>query len=69
MSFNGSHTIYNLGNQSLDLVLTMEGIKTDNRPMNQNKLVVHKGFNNKLSFLPKKYSKGYEVFSLTGPSI
>ena len=38
MSFNGSHTIYNLGNQSLDLVLTTEGIKTDNRPMNQNKL-------------------------------
>lgn len=30
---------------------------------------IYKYNNNKLSFLPKKYSKGYEVFSLTGPYI
>ena len=63
MSFNGSHTIYNLGNQSLDLVLTMEGIKTDNRPMNQNKLVVHKGFNNKLSFFVRNRDRALQNIS------
>ena len=49
MSFNGSHTVYNLGNQSLDLVLTTEGIKTDNRPMNQTQISSpHKGLNNQV---------------------
>jgi hypothetical protein len=63
MSFNGSHTIYNLGNQSLDLVLTTEGIKTDNRPMNQNKLTVHKGFNNKLSFFVRNRDRALQNIS------
>ena len=63
MSFTGSHTIYNLGNQSLDLVLTTEGIKTDNRPMNQNKLTVHKGFNNKLSFFVRNRDRALQNIS------
>lgn len=63
MSFNSSHTLYNLGNQSLDLVLTTEGIKTDNRPMNQNKLVVHKGFNNKLSFFVRNRDRALQNIS------
>ena len=63
MSFNGSHTVYNLGNQYLDLVLTTEGIKTDNRPMNQNKLVVHKGFNNKLSFFVRNRDRALQNIS------
>lgn len=51
MSYGSSHTLYKLSdNQNLDLVLTSEGIKVDNRPMNQKKLVIHKGFNNTLNF-------------------
>jgi len=51
MSHGNSHTLYVLNDmQNMDLVLTTEGMKVDNRPMNQKKLVVHKGFNNTLSF-------------------
>ena len=54
MSYGSSHTLYKLSdNQNLDLVLTSEGIKVDNRPMNQKKLVIHKGFNNTLNFCEK----------------
>ena len=45
-----AHTIYILGNQSVDLVLSSDGINVDNRPMNQTKLVVHKGLTNQLNF-------------------
>ncbi len=45
-----AHTIYNLGNQTVDLVLSSDGINVDNRPMNQTKLVVHKGLTNQLNF-------------------
>jgi len=50
MSSGTAHTLYNLGYQSVDLVLTTDGITVDNRPMNQTKLVVHKGLNNTLQF-------------------
>jgi len=50
MSSGTAHTLYILGNQSVDLVLSADGINVDNRPMNQNKLVVHKGLNNQLNF-------------------
>lgn len=50
MSSGTAHTLYFLGNQSVDLVLSSDGISVDNRPMNQTKLVAHKGLNNTLSF-------------------
>ena len=34
----------------MDLVLSSDGINVDNRPMNQTKLVVHKGLTNQLNF-------------------
>jgi len=50
MSFGNNNTLYILGNPSIDLVLTSDGITVDNRPMNQNKLTVHKGFDSQLNF-------------------
>jgi len=35
MSYASSKTLYILNYQSVDLVLTADGIKVDNRPMNQ----------------------------------
>lgn len=50
MSYGSTNTLYILGNPSVDLVLTSDGITVDNRPMNQNKLTVHKGFDSQLNF-------------------
>ena len=50
MTSGTAHTLYNLGYQTVDLVLSADGIYVDNRPMNQTKLVVHKGLNNQLNF-------------------
>ena len=50
MSFGSNNTLYILGNPSIDLVLTSDGITVDNRPMNQTKLTVHKGFDSQLNF-------------------
>ena len=50
MSYGSTNTLYILGNPSIDLVLTSDGITVDNRPMNQTKLTVHKGFDSQLNF-------------------
>ncbi len=50
MSFGSNNTLYILGNPSIDLVLTSDGITVDNRPMNQTKLTIHKGFDSQLNF-------------------
>ena len=50
MSFGSNNTLYILGYPSIDLVLTSDGITVDNRPMNQTKLTVHKGFDSQLNF-------------------
>ncbi len=50
MSFGSNNTLYILGNPSIDLVLTSDGITVDNRPMNQTKLTVHKGYDSQLNF-------------------
>ncbi len=51
MSHGNSHTLYILNDmQNMDLVLTSEGMKVDNRPMNNRKLIAHKGMTNELVF-------------------
>lgn len=68
MSHASSHTLYILNDmQNIDLVLTSEGIKVDNRPMNQKKLVVHKGFNNTLSFFVRNRDRVLQ--SLSGKTL
>lgn len=67
MSYGSSHTLYILDNQTIDLVLTADGIKVDNRPMNQKKLVIHKGFNNKLSFFVRNRDRALQ--SLSGKTL
>ena len=50
MSNNNAKILYQLGNQSVDLVVVSDAIKVDNKPMNQTSIVVQKGFTNTVNF-------------------
>lgn len=50
MSYGSSHTLYNFGFPSVELVFTTDVVQVDNRPMNQKKITVHKGVTNKINF-------------------
>ena len=63
MSYASSKTLYILNYQSVDLVLTTDGIKVDNRPMNQQRLVVHKGFDNQLNFYVRNRDRALQNIS------
>ena len=63
MSYASSKTLYILNYQSVDLVLTADGIKVDNRPMNQQRLVVHKGFDNQLNFFVRNRDRALQNIS------
>ena len=50
MSNNNAKVLYLLENQSVDLVLSSDTIRVDNKPMNQTSIVVQKGFTNTVNF-------------------
>lgn len=63
MSSGSAKILYNLGSQKVDLVLNESGITVDNRPMNQTKLVAHKGFDNAISFFVRNRDRKLQDIS------
>ena len=60
---NGDHRLYLYENQ-VELVVTTDAIYVDNRPMNNKKLVAHKGLNNEIIFnIRNRDRKLQNVFS------
>lgn len=50
MSNNNAKVLYLLENQAVDLVVSSDTIRVDNKPMNQTSIVVQKGFTNTVNF-------------------
>jgi len=64
----GDHRLYlyDEDDEAVELVVTTDAIYMDNRPMNNRKLIAHKGFNNELTFnVRNRDRKLQNIFSET----
>lgn len=65
MSHGSTHTLYNFGFPTVDLVITVNDIQVDNRPMNQQKLVFHRGLSNRVDFYVRDRDRKLQDLSNT----